>query len=683
MSQEQIFSNDNEIKRLLASWSNGELSEELSDRLNELLTNSAEARTYYLEYAATEAELYATHVSLSPHAAKNRNQSRDKSERSYSANSLMGVSDNQDLISLDCLEGAFKPSGVEFNESEGSGTLLGDFTARAQQSSLMSNANSIGHQRRRSWWHQTTEAIQSIGKVAAVVLLAVTIGYLASSQKANPTVADLSITPDAQSSESDSSIAIVEEPVGPRVATVTATRNCRWANPTLSVGYGTELFAGQTLELQAGIAEISFQDGGRIILEGPASLDLDTEAESVLHRGRLAASLPAGCGKIPVRTPRLAVLPASHQDLSNSNSDVQFGLSADISGAEEVHVFSGQLETYLRGVEGHHRSNAIKLVSQEAARLRPASTTVAKFYADDDKFVRSISATGGPHDGLLAYEPFDYSAGPLSGQNGGFGWAGAWADIEAACPPGQLATNVAVEGNMRYKKMRAIGGHSMQVAQQNRIRRALSTSLGGVFDSMGLVENQDGHRLVGANGKTIYIGFLQSVNNTDGTFYGFELHRGDGNKNRVLCIGNGAEGAGYGVTSNFNSYGKQNYKSLGEENNQVNYMVVRISYGTLNGDRVDVYRNPSSLTQINKQKPTATLYGNFAFDRISFGNFDGYKQHGIDEVRIGTTYRAVTGLRDRHDERLIPRFASNENPQLQASNLLLAANNTKQLFKQE
>ena len=660
---------ENEIKRLLADWANGSLDLDSSKRLNELLTTSQEARTYYLEYVATEAELYAAHVSLSPHATQAR------TDKSKAAGLSKDNSTSQGLISLDCLEGAIKPSGVELNESEGSGTLLGDSTARAQQSSsLMSDANHVKHRRRRGWGHRVKNLIVTVGKIAAVVLIATTISYFATnnSNSINNSVASNSNAEHSTSEISDTDADIIKEVMQPHVATVTATRNCRWTNPTLAVGYGTELFAGQTLELEAGIAEISFQDGGRIILEGPASLDLETEANSILHRGRLAATLPADCRQIPVRTPRLAVFPASHVAIKKLGADVHFGLSADQEGAEEVHVFSGELETYLRGNEGNRKSSTVRLVSQEAVRLRPASTTVAKFYADGDKFVRSISATGGPRDGLFAYEPFDYPAGPLSGQNGGFGWAGAWADIEAACPPGQLATNVAVEGNLQIDKMRTIGGHSLQVAQQNRIRRALSTSLGGVFDSAGLVENQDGHRLIGANGKTVYLGFLQAVNLADDGFYGFELHRGDGNKNRVLCIGNGADGAGYGVTSNYNGYGAQNYKSLGEERSGVNFIVVRISYGTLNSDRVDVFRNPESLTSLGRQKPTATLYGNFAFDRISFGNFDGVKQHGIDEVRIGTTYRAVTGLRDRHDERLIPRFAKHVSEQT-ATNLLMAS----------
>ena len=76
-----------------------------------------------------------------------------------------------------------------------------------------------------------------------------------------------------------------------------------------------------------------------------------------------------------------------------------------------------------------------------------------------------------------------------------------------------------------------------------------------MFDAAGLIENQDGVRLIGKEEATVYLSFVQRVDKLDDVFYGFELHRGDGNGNRVLCIGNGVDGTGYGVTSNVNVYG--------------------------------------------------------------------------------------------------------------------------------
>ena len=73
--------------------------------------------------------------------------------------------------------------------------------------------------------------------------------------------------------------------------------------------------------------------------------------------------------------------------------------------------------------------------------------------------------------------------------------------------------------------------------------------------------------------------------------------------------------------------------------------MVRIVYGAGNRDHVEVFRNPASLMEENECKVDAELVGNFAFDRISLGNFNGTKVHEVDEIRVGTTFRAVTGRR--------------------------------------
>jgi hypothetical protein len=164
-------------------------------------------------------------------------------------------------------------------------------------------------------------------------------------------------------------------------------------------------------------------------------------------------------------------------------------------------------------------------------------------------------------------------------------------------------------------------------------------------------------RLVGRDGTTVYLSFLQRVDKKSDVFYGFELHRSDGNASRVLCVGHGAENAGYGVTSNFNVYNGRNYPRLGEENTDTNFFVVRISFGVANHDEVDVFRNPESFVDENACIVDAELVGNFAFDRISLGNFHGTKVHEVDEIRVGTTFRAVTGRRGRGPDRLMPRVA--------------------------
>ncbi|HVT27691.1 MAG TPA: FecR family protein [Lacipirellulaceae bacterium] len=432
---------------------------------------------------------------------------------------------------------------------------------------------------------------------------------------------------------------------GNYVARITATRNSLWAGDDKSLGFGSRLTSGERLELATGLVEITFDDGAVVVLEGPATFDVDSPGRAALHEGRLAATVPKGARGFQVTTARMNVV-----DLGT-----EFGVMAEKEGTAEVHVFKGLVKAQLLDEHGH-QLRTMELNTAQAARIEPTSSFVARIPARDDEFVRTLSVAAGPHDGLLAYDGFNYPAGPLDEQNGGFGWAGPWFSVEADSKATSSSNGVKT-GNLDYEGLTPVGNHAVQTAQQNRIRRSLGTSLGGVFDAAGLVENQDGVRLIGRDGASIYMSFLQRVSKINDVFYGFELNRGDGNGNRVLCIGSGVDGTGYGVTSNFNVYGQRNFPSLGKENTDVNFFVVKIEFGAGNRDRVEVYRNPASLVDESACKPDAELVGNFAFDRISLGNFHGTKIHEIDEIRMGTTFRAVTGRRGRGPDRLAPQVA--------------------------
>lgn len=421
---------------------------------------------------------------------------------------------------------------------------------------------------------------------------------------------------------------------GPVVARISGTRNCLWARDNGAIGYGSTLEVGQLLELKTGVAEITFAGGARIVLEGPSSFRVPEAGSAELLAGRMSASVPRDSANFSISTPRLAI----------HDTGAQFGLIANSNGLSEVHVFEGSVRAMLLDDQGQ-TVRKVDLADRNAARLAPHSSEVTFLSANEGSFVRTLASSTGPAGGLLAVEEFDYPVGPLAWQNGGFGWAGPWADIEVASAvleSGAAESNGVAMGSLFFREALALGNRASQTGQANRIRRALSTSIGGVFDAAQLVENQDGVRLIGREGQTVYLSFLQRVSKPDDVFYGFELHRGDGNFNRVLCIGNGAEKSGYGVTSNYNAYIGEKCELLGDENTETNLFIVRIEFGPENQDVVTVYRNPESVDEESHCEVVATLHGNFAFDRISLANFEGEKTHEVDEIRVGTSFRAVT-----------------------------------------
>jgi hypothetical protein len=278
----------------------------------------------------------------------------------------------------------------------------------------------------------------------------------------------------------------------------------------------------------------------------------------------------------------------------------------------------------------------------------------------ETRFVQSLMPPTGPANGIFAREDFEYTAAPLSEQNGGFGWADGWSVLSAEGND-PLATNLVSNGSLRFRGVSAAGNHALIGGQFNRVRRLLSTSFGGVFDSAGLIEDQDGARLIGREGRVVYISYLQRISQQNQGFYGFELHRGDGNRNRVLCVGNGAHlfweagpprspdrsrpATGWAVTSEFNGvdeYSLMNLGELGPEPSGVVLVVLKITFGANHEDELEVFVDPTLMADETKLQPVARGRGNFAFDRIGLANFDGRKEFSVDHVRVGSSFAAVT-----------------------------------------
>jgi hypothetical protein len=486
-----------------------------------------------------------------------------------------------------------------------------------------------------------------IAGLAMTLVLGITAGnFFASGKPGDAPGSDLLV----HSDESENP-ALGKLETKPEVARVTGLLNCRWQtdldgnNPIVPIGFGSSLVANQKLHLLDGVAEITFASGARMILQAPAEVEISSGEESILHLGRLTATCPPGAEGFRINTEGLELI-----DLGT-----EFGVLADSNGNTEVHVFQGLVEGRFReAVDGAIRT--MQWTTNQTVRFDREKSEVQPLDKSSSQFVRSLSSSLGPVSGMLAGEDFDYPLGRWGGQNGGFGWGGPWEDIYIE--QDDTMTNAIVPGSLRFGIMSSSGNHAALTGDFNRIRRNLSTSISGVFDTAGFVEDQDGARLIGRSGTTLYISFLQQIDRLDQAFYGFELNRGDGNRNRVVCIGHGAARSwnvdqspnreagetGWAVTSEFN--GNNNLLlelgNLGPETTDVTLLVAKISFGDNNRDIIEVFKNPTSLWDESQCHPDVVGEGNFAFDRIGFANFIGDKIFEVDNIRIGTTFSGVT-----------------------------------------
>jgi hypothetical protein len=118
------------------------------------------------------------------------------------------------------------------------------------------------------------------------------------------------------------------------VGQMTDATGCRWAASQPDIPVGTFLQEGQSLDLIQGRAVITFASGAKVLLEGPASLRLDSPNEARLFNGRLAAKVPRQAVGFTVTSSL-----ARFVDLGTA-----FTLNLDAEKSFVIHIFEGLVE---------------------------------------------------------------------------------------------------------------------------------------------------------------------------------------------------------------------------------------------------------------------------------------------------------------------------------------------------
>ena len=250
----------------------------------------------------------------------------------------------------------------------------------------------------------------------------------------------------------------------------------------------------------------------------------------------------------------------------------------------------------------------------------------------------------GVNNNVFVYEGFAYPGStddstPIDGssQNGGTGWSGPW--VGAGGTTGNTAVGL---GNLTGGANVPAGFDSRSISNSledfggSRVGRFFDTSTNSQLYLQGFV---DANGNVGADGKTIYLSFLQQAGDPAGPFYELELKKDNlGDPGRISGIGNDTGGANV----NLRAGGVNNY-SLGTGDTNVDFYVVRIDYKPGNDD-VRVYRNPTSLTE--PAVPTRTVLGaaDMSFNGLSVAAFNGDAAQNVDEIRLGATWDDAIGL---------------------------------------
>ncbi|HSH93340.1 MAG TPA: FecR family protein, partial [Roseimicrobium sp.] len=152
------------------------------------------------------------------------------------------------------------------------------------------------------------------------------------------------------------------------VALVTGTKDCVWSAAPLQAGERVQ--AGRRIDLKIGFAEITFDSGAQVTLEGPASLVVSSAWDAALVNGALKAKVPEEAIGFRISHPSVEVV-----DLGT-----EFSMIADGTDAE-VLVLKGSVETSGKG-------EAKSLVLRETESRRFGRDGVSTVRDHERKFAR-------------------------------------------------------------------------------------------------------------------------------------------------------------------------------------------------------------------------------------------------------------------------------------------------------
>ena len=186
------------------------------------------------------------------------------------------------------------------------------------------------------------------------------------------------------------------------IARLSGAKDCHWSGPAIQPG--EELHRGQQIKLESGFAEITFDCGAQVTLEGPAALDLDSAWEAVLQRGTLKASVPAEAVGFRVSNPSVNVV-----DLGT-----EFSMVADEGGATEVFVLKGKVETTARDAAGNEQRPVVLREKQARRFARAGGSEVRDREAKIEKLMRKVALERMTQPVNYVHWSFDETTGDLA-----------------------------------------------------------------------------------------------------------------------------------------------------------------------------------------------------------------------------------------------------------------------------
>lgn len=169
----------------------------------------------------------------------------------------------------------------------------------------------------------------------------------------------------------------VSRPAEEFVARLSGSKDIQWQKTTRGPQPGDLLRRGQRLDLAAGFAEITFDSGAQIVMEGPTVVELVSPWEAALQKGVIKVHVPPEALGFRVTSDVVEVM-----DLGTD-----FSVIADPDGHADVLVLKGEVEATPLG---NTEEESVLLRENEARRF--ARSGISPVEDSAEKFARLTRA---------------------------------------------------------------------------------------------------------------------------------------------------------------------------------------------------------------------------------------------------------------------------------------------------
>lgn len=161
------------------------------------------------------------------------------------------------------------------------------------------------------------------------------------------------------------------------VATLIDSVNPVWSEPFNGPRNGDRLSMNQgALTLNQGIVKMDFDDGVRVLIEGPAEYEISGRMEIRLYAGQLYAHVTEAGRGFTVTTANSRIV-----DLGT-----EFGVQASADGSAELHVYKGKTALLSRN------KGSLDVTEGQAKKLLAEEGKIVDIEIEANKFVREIDS---------------------------------------------------------------------------------------------------------------------------------------------------------------------------------------------------------------------------------------------------------------------------------------------------